>query len=73
MSHSMPDLCPGPNDEVLRQVANELYGRDGELEFDDDAKISRGDEDGAYVQCWRWIYYEDVVTHLARACDPLTP
>jgi hypothetical protein len=55
------DPCPGPSDEVLRRAASELYGRDGELEFDDDAKISRGDEDGAYVQCWRWIYYEDVV------------
>lgn len=32
------------------------YHRDGELEFDDNPVVSRGDDPGAYVMCWRWVY-----------------
>ncbi len=29
--------------------------REGELEVDDHATVSHGDEDGAYVQAWLWV------------------
>lgn len=28
---------------------------DGELEVDDNATISEGDDNGAYVQAWLWV------------------
>jgi hypothetical protein len=41
-------------------TASRLYGIDGELEFDDNAQVSFGDDPGAYVQCWRWVTNEEV-------------
>lgn len=38
--------------------------RDGELEVDEGAIVSRGDDDGAYVMAWLWV--EDT---LCRYCD----
>lgn len=32
--------------------------RDGELELDDNAKISEGDDNGAYVQVWMWVPFD---------------
>ena len=29
--------------------------REGELEFDDDAIASEGDDNGAYLQAWVWV------------------
>ena len=46
--------------DAVREYAGEYYGQDGDLEFDDGAVISSAtDGSGAYVQCWKWIYYED--------------
>lgn len=36
--------------------ANEEYGRDGEIEIDDGATCSRGEDSGCYVQAWVWVY-----------------
>lgn len=35
--------------------ARRLYGRDGEVEIDEDAKASRGDDDGCYIAAWVWL------------------
>lgn len=32
------------------------YHRDGEIEIDEGAVCSRGDDDGCYVQAWVWVY-----------------
>jgi hypothetical protein len=32
--------------------------RDGELELDDNAKVSEGDDNGAYVQTWMWVPFD---------------
>jgi hypothetical protein len=37
-----------------------LHHKDGEVEIDDDAKVSRGEDPGAYVQAWVWVYDDDV-------------
>ncbi len=29
--------------------------KDGDLEIDDDAVVSLGADDGAYIMCWKWI------------------
>ena len=54
-------------DEEYRQKARAQYGKDGEIEIDDDADISRDSrpetpvhlEDGAYVQAWVWVTSEE--------------
>lgn len=33
--------------------------RDGELELDQNAKISEGDDNGAYIQTWMWVSFDD--------------
>lgn len=37
------------------ETAKRLYHEEGELEFDDKAKVSISEDDGAYVQCWMWV------------------
>jgi hypothetical protein len=47
-------------------AARRLHNKDGELEVDlhDDplpkGRVSRGDDPGAYVLAWVWVYYEQV-------------
>jgi hypothetical protein len=42
-------------DEEYIEKAIDLHYRDGELEIDSNAVVSRGDDDGAYVQAWVWV------------------
>jgi hypothetical protein len=49
------------NEIEARSIASQLYAKDGEIEFDDDAKVSlslddEGNVQGAYVQAW--VYAE---------------
>ena len=30
-----------------------------EIEFDDEPVVSKGDDPGAYVQCWIWVSDDD--------------
>jgi hypothetical protein len=53
-------LDDGPTDEEYIKTAEELYGEDGKIEIDDGAIVSRGDDPGAYVQAWVWVYKADV-------------
>jgi hypothetical protein len=41
-----------------RRRAKKLY-KEGELEIDDDAVVSHGDDAGAYVMAWVWIKDKD--------------
>lgn len=50
-------------DEHYRKAADRIYSSEGEIEIDDDAKVSRGDDPGAYVQAWVWVYDSDVMGH----------
>ena len=40
--------------------AKRTLHRDGELEFDDNAVVSTGEDNGAYVQCWAWVEDDEV-------------
>lgn len=37
------------------QAARSRYHREGEIEIDDTAVVSRGDDAGAYVMAWVWV------------------
>ena len=39
-------------------LAREQYAKAGEIEFDSDAAVSEGDDNGAYVQAWVWVSFE---------------
>lgn len=41
--------------EPYRKYAEDRLHKDGELEFDDDAVVSLGADDGAYVMGWVWV------------------
>ena len=42
-------------------AARRLYGRDGEVEIDDDAQASRAEgEGGCYVSAWVWVPDDEV-------------
>lgn len=47
-------------DQRYRDAANDLYGKDGEIEIDDNATISYGDDNGAYVAAWVWVYKDQL-------------
>lgn len=35
--------------------AQQLHHSDGEIEIDDNALVSRGEDAGCYVQAWVWV------------------
>ena len=37
------------------EAARANYGDEGRIEIDDNAKLSRGSDSGAYVQAWVWV------------------
>lgn len=56
-------------ENAYRRAARRLYEVEGELEVDEDAVVSRADDEvGAYVQCWVWVY-DDELTEEERESD----
>jgi len=43
----------------LRARAKELYGLGSEIDVDSDARVSYGDEQGAFVQAWVWVPFAE--------------
>ncbi len=51
-----------PTDKQYRAAAKRMFQRDGELEVDTNAKLSKADgnpDKGCYVQAWVWVYDTD--------------
>ena len=48
------------DDAAYIAAARRKYAREGEIEVDENAKVSRGDDPGAYVQAWVWVPEEEV-------------
>ena len=46
------------------EAAGELHGSDGVCEIDGNAKVSLGDDSGAYVQAWVWVPNSAIAEHL---------
>ena len=53
------------------QLAKQEYHLEGECEIDDMAQVSEGDGNGAYVQAWVWVDFED--TDLDKEPSGKTP
>lgn len=49
------DEDENPLDQSYREAADEKFGDGGQIEIDDNAVISYGEDDGAYVQAWVWV------------------
>ena len=47
-----------PRREQIVEMARESLGREGAIEFDDDAVVSEGSDNGAYVEGWIWVDFE---------------
>jgi hypothetical protein len=54
------ELCEFDEESPYRKYAQDRLQVDGDLEFDDDAAVSLGADDGAYVMGWKWVSDEDV-------------
>ena len=67
--------CTVPHLQDYRAAAARHH-RDGELEIDPGAVVSKGDDPGAYVMAWLWIDDCELVSHSAQASartrQPLT-
>lgn len=54
-------------DKFIRDLAQRTYSSEGCVEIDEDAEISYGDDDGAYVKAWVWVGFCD--TPLSKDCS----
>ena len=53
-------VAPGNlTDQEYIKAARREHQREGVIEIDDDALISRGDHDGAYVAAWVWVDHKN--------------
>ena len=43
------------SDEWFRNQAKSTYHEEGQIEIDINARVSRGSDDGAYVEAWVWV------------------
>jgi hypothetical protein len=43
---------------LTQQYREAARSSDGEIEVDEDAVVSMGDDPGAYVMCWQWVSNE---------------
>jgi hypothetical protein len=43
----------------IRKYARDNYEQEGFLEIDDDAIVSESDDNGVYIQMWKWIDFND--------------
>ena len=49
----------GALNEQYRAAAKARWEREGEIEIDDEAAVSIGDDGGAYIQAWVWVRDSD--------------
>jgi hypothetical protein len=58
-------------DKKILEIAREQLNLDDELELDDDARISEGDDNGAWVSVWIYVSFYD--TELDKEKDFQAP
>jgi len=49
------------SDQMYVDAARDEHECEGSMEFDDEPKVSRSDDGGAYVQCWVWVPESDLL------------
>lgn len=42
---------------LILRMARAAHAREGEIEIDDNAKLSEGNDNGTYVQAWVWVSF----------------
>lgn len=47
-------------DSELIHAARAMYADGDDIQIDADAKISRGEDRGAYVQAWVWVDFPQI-------------
>ncbi|MDG9928774.1 MULTISPECIES: hypothetical protein [unclassified Pseudomonas] len=52
---SLEHLRAWREEDQFRVAATEQWHREGEVEIDENAVVSIGEDDGAYVQAWVWV------------------
>lgn len=48
---------PNEREKQIVELARDTLTKEGSLEIDDDAKVSEGNDNGAYVQAWVWVSF----------------
>lgn len=56
-----PGVAADDRTRAIRKHAQQTMQREGDLqlEIDDDAIVSEGDDNGAYVQAWVWVRFAE--------------
>jgi hypothetical protein len=55
-----------------RVAAAKKWEKEGEIEIDSDAEVSRSADNGAYVQAWVWISDDDIPRRSVKGLN-ITP
>lgn len=58
------------NDQI-REFAKTMYEDEGDLEIDETAVVSEGNDNGAYVQMWKWIDFAGTALCKDTDCSDL--
>ena len=61
-----------PTDEQVVEYARRALAKEGEIEIDDDAKVSRNavnEDHGAYVAAWLWVPDENCRAFFDKAAE----
>jgi hypothetical protein len=59
------------SEEWFRIRAKELYHEEGEIEVDSNARVSIGEEEGAYVAAWVWVPSSAAHNHAQPQTGPM--
>ena len=54
--------------QAIFDLAKSTLEDEGDLEFDQYCAVSEGDDNGAYVQCWKWVGFAG--TPLCKGGEP---
>lgn len=57
--------------QKILELARATLAHEGELEFDDDAVASEGDDNGAYLQAWVWVDFGGTSLDKNQPSSPL--
>lgn len=59
MANKRKILKGRPRRAAILELASSKFEHEGDLELDDKAVISEGDDNGAYVQMWQWVPFDN--------------
>lgn len=60
---------PSRREQILALARKNPNLREGELELDDNARVSEGDDNGAYIQTWMWVPFDGTTLDKEASVD----